>query len=208
MKLRHLVFILIILLGSLSLILQADPSEGFRASANFNMAPHVAQQEAQGNWETINDPTHTMNYTNPGGQVNYRNVVSTPASGSWTKIRVTFVAESAKNTDSLTASVCIRSGATDDCTATPTQVLFSEASSTYIATNSTVLSDEINFAFSSTNTLLVNVYTSNGEGRYSWIGGTASYDYAGADSTMTQNVSYDTDIHRWNYDLVEGWTTE
>lgn len=182
---------------------------GFKASATFNLVTEVSDDppEAQGVWETIYDPTLGMNYTQ--SQANYRNIVTPEITGSWTKIRVTVAAESDEATNSLTGSVCIRSGSTDDCTASPTQLLWNSSSSVYIATDSEEVSDSITFSFDSDDTLLVNVYTAGGEGRYDWEQGDNSYeDYGNSDGTMTQSVSYSVASHIWNIELVEGWTTE
>lgn len=191
----------------LVLMVPASLAFAFSGAVSINNVPTVPAED-DGTWDVIFNPVTALNYTDPAGSANYRTIVTTPAGGPWTKIRITFAAESDEMTDDLSASVCVRSGSTDDCTASPTQILWSASSDTEIGTNSTIRSDSISFSFDSSQTLLVNTHTVDGEGRYLWVGDGSAYYSAGPDDTMTQNVSYADDAHQFNIELVEGWNPD
>jgi hypothetical protein len=181
---------------------------GVSGTVSFSNVPTIPDDD-NGTWETISDPRTTLNYTELGGGVNYRTVVATPGGGPWTKVRITVVAETDEKTDDLSASICIRSGSSDDCTESPTQILWSSSSDVVIGTNETIVSDPISFSFNSADTLLFNTHTANGEGRYLWVGDGSAYYKIASDETMTQSVSsYTSDPHKWNYELIEGWNPD
>ena len=179
----------------------------FIGSGNF--APSISPTGVElGTWETVYNPTMTLNFTHPGGAVNYRNVVPTNVGGPWTKVRVLVASQSDASTGTITGSICVRSGTTDDCVSSPVQLLWSSVSYTYIPTNSTVLSDEATLSFSSADELLLHLWVAGAEGRYSWFGDDSSYEHIGIDETMQQSVAYSTNVHRWNFELVEGWNPD
>jgi len=202
---RKLVFILVILSAIAFLAFQAEAVMFISGTSGG---------AAAGTWETVYDPTMTAN-NSWGTGTNFRNVITdalSSAGGPWTKVRVTYIAQTASATASMTASTCLRSGSTDDCTATPISMTVGSASSWTISAGGTALSDEATLSFTTTDDILIIIYTPGGEERYlttSWPEGQYYLDN-NVDETGLTTVSGYTGVEQYisNIDLVEGWNPD
>lgn len=147
-----------------------------------------------GTWTT--EKTYTLNTDSGGaGEENHSYRIIVPAlSKTITKIRVTMQAPTVGTTNVNNVGVGIRSGTTDDCTATPTEILFSGGGHGFsIATGATILSDETNFAATIGDLLLVAIdlgnptdvrYNPSGGLAYRSPGAAATYNTATATMTL------------------------
>lgn len=138
------------------------------------------------------EKTYTLNTDAAGEQNNSYRVIVPALSKNIQKIRVTVTAVAVGTTAVDNMSVGIRSGTTDDCTAVPTEITFGAASGFSISTGATLLSDEISFAASAGDQLLIpiDIAAANGNIRYNSTGGfayraTAANTYNTASATMT-----------------------
>lgn len=95
----------------------------------------------------------TLNNATGGPYANYSFRQAIPASSISTSgsiIRLTITAEPANPTAFSNVSIGVRSGATADCTATPTEFKYGGASGVLVAAGSTGVSDALTFSFDET----------------------------------------------------------
>lgn len=124
---------------------------------------------------------------------NFRQVIPASASSySGTKVRLTYKATAAGNWTVDGASIGV-STSNDDFDTAPTRITFSGSNSGTVTAGSTLVSDEIAFAFTKTNRHLVHTWTQVTHIRYNNdTGGPQYYTTTSGDGTTTQTVSYST----------------
>lgn len=175
---------------------------------------HLTGFNVGGSWVTVFDQTAnvTSDFT---GQANgsIRNIVPTISTGG-SRIRCTFVAHSSFISSFNNVAVGIRSGATDDCTAIPTEIKTGGVSGISIAAGGTKVTDETPFTCSAGDSLLVvgDFGASTDNGKYSAVdpgGGINSYRQTSAATYNTQNMTGTLNggaVFTWSLTKVEVFT--
>ena len=120
----------------------------------------MAPAAAGGAWEDAYTTTLNANSASYRDDCT-RQVFYLAATGTASKIRVTFEAASNKVFAVDNASIGLRSGTGPDCTATPTELLFSGVSGFNLGSGQTLVSDELTGTFQNNDEYLISIDNSN-----------------------------------------------